>query len=76
MKPDELSRKSQGILEALAEGHSCHQILEWDQTLTFHDIFRAVGEVPTSYWNKNPATGTEWLRCAKPIQTLTRHRID
>jgi hypothetical protein len=73
MKPDELSRKSRGILEALVEGHSCQQILARDPSLTHHDIFRAAGEVATSHRKKHPANGAmqEWLS-----ETLARHRID
>ena len=76
MKPDELSRKSRGILEAVIEGHSCQQILARDHTLTYHDIFRAAGEVPTSHWKKNPATGTtqEWLESqTSPNAYATSH---
>jgi hypothetical protein len=77
MKPDELSRKSRGILQAVVEGHSCQQILARDHTLTYHDIFRAAGEVSTSHWKKHPANGAmqEWLS-GKPVQTLGRQRID
>ncbi len=69
MKPDDLSQKSREIAKAIADGHSCEQILAHDPTLTYHDIFRAVAEVPTSYWKKDSG-------CAKPARLPVRHRTD
>ena len=52
MKSRWLSDKSQAILEALAKGRSCDQILAADATLTYHDIFRAAAEVPENQRNR------------------------
>jgi len=56
MQLNKLGEKSRGILKALAKGHSCEQILASDPRLTFHDIFRAATESPTSIWKKKSAT--------------------
>jgi hypothetical protein len=46
VKSSNLSKKSHAIVAALAEGHSCEQILAGDPALTYHDIFRAAAELP------------------------------
>ena len=46
MKSKKPSEKSHAILEALAKGHSCTQILADDPTLTYRDIFHAAAEMP------------------------------
>jgi hypothetical protein len=62
MEPKELRAKLDGILEAIAAGRTCEQILAEDRTLCYHDIFHAVAEAPTSYWDKaskgNGGTGS------------------
>jgi hypothetical protein len=52
MKSKRLSDKAQAILEALAKGRSCAQILAADPTLTYHYIFRAAAEVPENQHNR------------------------
>jgi len=52
VKSRRLSDKSQAIVEALAEGRSCDQILASDPTLTYHDIFRAAAEAPENQRNR------------------------
>ena len=55
MEPKELRARLNGILKAIAAGRSCEQILAADHSLTYHDIFHAVAEAPTAYWDKTPA---------------------
>ena len=58
MESNDTRRKLNGILEALASGRSCEQILSEDRTLSYHDIFHAVAEAPTSYWDRS-STGDQ-----------------
>ncbi len=78
MRPNKTSQKAQEILKAIAKGHSCEQILARDRTLTYHDIFRSVSEVPTSHWKKNREGGSAkgWQEVARSAQSHIRHRID
>jgi hypothetical protein len=71
------SKKSR-ILQALAAGQSCEQLLAHDRTLYYHDIFHAIAEAPTSYWRKNtPATlSPGWSDRAHPDPKLANHRTD
>ena len=55
MEPKELNVKLHSILEAIAEGRTCEQILAADRTLSYHDIFHAIAEAPTAYWDRPPA---------------------
>jgi hypothetical protein len=78
MEANELSKKSHAIVEAIAAGHSCEQILAADRTLTYHDIFHAVTEIPTSHWRK-PAAGVSSRRCPRQtgsIRTPAKQRSD
>ena len=59
MKSNRLSEKTHAILEALAEGRSCTQILVDDPTLTYRDIFRAAAEMPE---NQRRRKGSEQSR--------------
>jgi hypothetical protein len=52
MEPKDIRVKLNGILKAIAAGRSCEQILAADQRLSYHDIFHAVAEAPTSYWER------------------------
>jgi hypothetical protein len=52
MDAKELSAKLNGILDAIAAGRSCEQILAADGNLSYRDIFHAVTEAPTTYWKK------------------------
>jgi hypothetical protein len=78
MERKELRAKLNGILEAIAAGHSCEQILAADRTLSYHDIFHAVAEAPTSFWNRtsarNPRNGSP--RHATAVRTPARQRTD
>jgi hypothetical protein len=55
MEPNELRAKLNCILKAIAAGRSCEQILASDRTLSYHHIFHAVAEAPTTFWDNNPA---------------------
>jgi hypothetical protein len=57
MKPAHLSETSCGILGAIAGGRSIFEILAADQSVTYHDIFHAVSEAPTSIWTKAAREG-------------------
>jgi hypothetical protein len=77
METIELSKKSR-ILKALVGGYSCEQILADERTLTYHDIFHAIAEAPTSYWRKNSA-GTPsqtWSDDANSVRKPASCRID
>jgi hypothetical protein len=52
MQLKKCSEKSRAVLKAIGKGCSCEQILAGDRTLTYHDIFHAVSEAPTSIWKK------------------------
>ena len=51
MKSEKPKDKSQAILAALANGCCCDQILAADPALTYHDIFRAVADLPENQRN-------------------------
>jgi hypothetical protein len=57
MEPKDTGTKLSAILEAIASGNTCEQILAADRSLTYHDIFHAVAEAPTNFWNRPRATG-------------------
>ena len=48
-----MDRKSREILKTIVAGHSCEQVLAANGTLTYHDIFHALTEAPTGFWEKN-----------------------
>jgi hypothetical protein len=52
MRLNEVSEKSRAVLKALAQGRSYQQVLAADRTLTAHDVFRALSELPTGFWFK------------------------
>ena len=52
MRLNEVSEKSRAVLKALAKGRSCEQILAADRSLTAHDVFRALSESATGFWDK------------------------
>jgi hypothetical protein len=78
MEPKELRHRLNGILEAIAAGRSCEQILAADQSLSYRDIFHAVAEAPTSYWVKTSTgnTGKGSPRPANSSRTPVRQRTD
>jgi hypothetical protein len=78
MEPKEQRERLNGILEAIAAGRSCEQILWADRTLTYHDIFHAVAEAPTSHWDKPLAVtkGKRSRRQANSIRTPLSQRSD
>jgi hypothetical protein len=63
VKSNKLSKNSHAILEALAEGRSCEEILAEDPTLACHDIFRAAAEMPDNQrdvkWPKATTEGRQ-----------------
>ena len=78
METKDLREKLNGILEAIAAGHSCEQILAADRTLSYRDIFHAVAEAPTSYWDKasTQTTGAESPPTPALVRTPARPRTD
>lgn len=78
MQPKELRNRLDGILQAIAAGRSCEQILAADHTLTYHDIFHAVAEAPTSHWDKTPLGNTRQAspRRANSVRTPSKQRSD
>jgi hypothetical protein len=78
MEPKEQRERLKGILKALAAGRSCEQILAADRTLTYHDIFHAAAEAPTSHWARPLAGNTKkgFLGRANPTQTPVKQRTD
>jgi len=52
MDPDKKNKKSREILKELARGRTCEQVVANDTTVTYHDVFHAVSEAPTSHWRK------------------------
>jgi hypothetical protein len=57
-----LSEKSRAVLKALAKGRSYRQLLATNRTLTSHDVFRALSESPTGFWEKRPGPKTDRKR--------------
>jgi hypothetical protein len=47
-----MSQKSRVVLKALAKVRSYDQVTAVNNTLTSHDVFRALSESPTSFWSK------------------------
>jgi hypothetical protein len=78
MEQKELRTKLNGILHAIANGHSCEQILNSDRTLSYHQIFHAVAEAPTTFWDNTPATNTSRATPRKPSarRTPAKQRAD
>ncbi len=78
MEPSEKREKLNGILEAIASGRTCEEILAADHTLSYHDIFHAVAEAPTSYWEKVTAdeAGAPSVAKRSSARTPLRHRTD
>ena len=52
-----MEKKSKDILKAIDAGQSCEQILAGDSAVTYHDIFHALTEAPTTYWKRTPGRG-------------------
>ena len=78
MEPKELRARLNGILRAIAAGRSCEQILTADRTLTYHDIFHAVAEAPTSHWDR-PSAGKGGKASPRPadfVRAPARQRSD
>ncbi len=79
MESNELNNKLHSILAAIAEGHTCEEILAADHTLSYHDIFHAIAEAPTSYWDRAPAVGPARRSGPEPVappQTSWHQRTD
>lgn len=73
---EKMKRKSRGIVKAIVAGRSWDQILASDGTLTDNDIFHAVTEAPTSFWEKASARGTKLPGVATSLRTTPRHCRD
>jgi len=73
-----MEKKSTDILKAIDAGHSCEQILAGDKTVTYHDIFHALTEAPTSHWRKaSPrSSGPRVPSDTSFTRTSPRHRRD
>jgi hypothetical protein len=78
MESNDLRRKLRGILEAIASGRSCEQILAADRSLSYRDIFHAVAEAPTTFWTRNPSADTResLSRLIHARRTPARQRSD
>jgi len=78
METNDLRAKLNGILDAIASGRSCEQILARDRTLSYRDIFHAVAEAPTTFWDKAPAERTgDGARCRTgAARTPAKQRTD
>ena len=78
MAQNDLPEKLNGILEAIAAGRTCEQILAADRKLSYHDIFHAVAEAPTCFWERPTAKsgGDSQPRPANPPQRRVRQRSD
>jgi hypothetical protein len=78
MESKEVAAKLSGILEAIAAGRSCEQILADDRSLTYHDIFHAVAEAPTCFWEKAGSRKKKSFsaRAGRPSRSSLRHRAD
>jgi hypothetical protein len=78
MEPKTQRAKLNGILEAIAAGHTCEEILAADHTLSYRDIFHAVAEAPTSYWERAVATNSEAgaVRRVSSPRTPVKQRAD
>ena len=62
MRLNDISKKSRAVLKALAKRHSYEQLLAADRTLSAHDVFRALSESPTAFWDKRSSTNTNRKR--------------
>jgi len=78
MAQNDLRTKLDRILEAIAAGRTCEQILAADRTLCYHDIFHAVAEAPTGFWEKTQAKGRKdsLPRLVDSSQKRVRQRAD
>jgi len=78
MEQTELRVKLNAILKAIAAGHTCEEILAADRTLSYHDIFHAVAEAPTTYWERagDGDEGTDLMRRLEAARTPAIQRTD
>ncbi len=78
MEPKDLQKKLNGILEQIAAGRTCEEILAADHTLSYRDIFHAVAEAPTTYWHRVSArkAGARGPHTPDPVPPPVRHRTD
>jgi len=53
MRLNGISEKSRAVLKALAKVRSYVEALVADRTLTVRDVFRALSESPTGFWDKS-----------------------
>ena len=59
MRLNDISEKSRAVLKGLAKRLSYEQLLAADHTLTSHDVFRALSESPTGFWDKRSAPNAD-----------------
>jgi len=52
MRLKDVSDRSRAVLKALAKVGSYEQVLAADRSLTAHDVFRALSESPTGFWDR------------------------
>jgi hypothetical protein len=78
MEQKELRAKLNGILQAIAAGRSCEEILASDQSLSYRHIFHAVAEAPTTFWDRSPAEKAAKRSPPKPgsPRTPAKQRTD
>jgi hypothetical protein len=78
MEPNEIRAKLNGILQAIAAGHSCEKILASDHTLSYHHIFHAVAEAPTTFWDNGAAKirGKRSRQQPSSLRTPAKQRAD
>jgi hypothetical protein len=69
-----MEKKSKDILKAIDAGQSCEQILAGDSEVTYHDIFHALTEAPTTYWRRTPGRGAGAGLSSEPTATPRRER--
>jgi hypothetical protein len=72
MQPTQANKKSKEILAAIAAGNTCEEVLARDPSLTYHDIFHAVAEAPTSHWRKSSGCA----RVTHAARTPAKQRSD
>jgi hypothetical protein len=71
-----MRNKSVVILKAVAAGQTCEQILAADHSLSYHDVFHAIAEAPTSHWKKAPASSKGASTGTGLFRRAIRQRID
>ncbi len=78
MAQNDLRLRLDSILAAIAAGRTCEQILAADRTLSYHDIFHAIAEAPTGFWERNVGNEKDngQTRLANSFKGRLRQRAD